>query len=91
MSTDTRLLETCIEGGPLTAEDIQRKLAGTANTPAMKAVVSKLEYFISDLRDNSETPGTDPQARHELSGAIYHLKRLRRELLQQVDAQASAE
>lgn len=76
------MIETCLEGGPLTREEISQALAGKAAHPELKAVISWLEYRIGELREQSEAAGTEARARDELCGAARELKLVRRELLE---------
>lgn len=83
MNNETpHLLETCQEGGTLTELQMREALAGHARHPLIQAIVSKLEYDISNLRDQTETPGTPAQQRDEKSGAIHELKVFRRWLIE---------
>ena len=77
MSTTPHLLETCQESGTMTQEQMAEALAGQARVPAVMAIISKLEHAISDLRNQTETPGADSRLRDEKSGAIHEIKVLR--------------
>lgn len=74
------LIETIIEGGPLTEEECTKALAGRAETPEMRAVMSRIEYAIGKAREDSEALGQKPQTRDEACGAAVHLRLLREEI-----------
>ena len=74
------LIETIIEGGPLTEEECTKALAGRKDTPEMRAVMSRIEYAIGKAREDSEALGQKPQTRDEACGAAVHLRLLREEL-----------
>ena len=78
----TRLIETCMEGGPQTEPEIRRALAGHIRHDIPQAVLSWIEFRISCERQLSEVRGQDPQLRTEACAAAYALVTLRLELLE---------
>jgi len=82
MTNTPHLLETCLESGPMTQEQMAEALAGQARVPVVMAIISKLEHCINDLRNETETPGADSRLRDEKSGAIHEMKLLRLWLIQ---------
>jgi hypothetical protein len=75
------LLETCMEGGPLTEAEIQTALAGQVRQPLALAIISFLEWKITCERSTAEVRGQDPQARAEACAAASVLIETRGELL----------
>lgn len=75
------LIETCLELGPLTEDQIAEALAGTANHRHIKAIISWLEYKIGTEHTTVTTRGASAQTRDESAGAADALKALRREII----------
>jgi hypothetical protein len=74
------LVETIVEGGPLSPADVRVALAGKAKTPEMRAVMSWVEYAIGVAREESEVRGVETRVRDEACGAARHLRTLREDL-----------
>ncbi len=75
------LIETCLELGPFDEAQIAEDLAGSANHPHIKAILSWIEYKIGIEHATSSTRGCDRQLRDEACGAADALKSLRGDLL----------
>jgi hypothetical protein len=78
MTDNPLLIETCMEGGSKTAEEVLRTLKGKAALPEIKAVVSMLEHAIAVARNRSEAArGVE---RDEFCGAARELREVRARL-----------
>lgn len=77
-----KLIETCMEAGPMSEEDIKEALANTRHWPAMRAIVSLLEFYISQAHGEATARGQDPQKRAEACGAADYLKTLRADIIE---------
>ena len=77
--TAPTLIETCLELGPLTETEIAEALAGSANHPHIKAIISWLEFKIGTEHDTLSKRGLTADTRHESAGAADALKAIRRE------------
>jgi hypothetical protein len=77
-----KLIETCLEGGPLTEEEIREALRGQVRGSVAGAVVSWIECSIANERAAAEVRGCDPQLRVEACAAAGALINLRAELLE---------
>jgi hypothetical protein len=78
MTDNPLLIETCMEGGSKTAEEVLRTLKGKAALPEIKAVVSLLEHAIAVARNGSEAArGVE---RDEFCGAARELREVRTRL-----------
>lgn len=75
------LIETCLELGHLSEDQVTEALAGTANHPHIKAIISWLEYRIGTEHATVTTRGLATQQRDESAGAADALKLLRTELI----------
>ena len=76
----TTLIETCLEAGPMTEEQIETALAGTRHWAQMRAVVSLAETYLAQIADEAEVRGQEPRIRDEACGARRWFKEFRREL-----------
>lgn len=76
------LIETILEGGPLTEDQCRKALAGKAGTPEVQACLSWIEYAIGKAREESEVRGAESRLRDEACGAARHLRILRGELVE---------
>lgn len=85
------LIETIIEGGPLTEDEIREVLAGKKNQPEVKAILSMVEFAIGSAHDESETAGQDRTVRDEACGAARHLRVLRARILDMLPSERRAE
>ena len=74
------LIETCLESGSMTQEQIETALKGTRHWPATRAIVSLIEAYLADAAVEAEARGQDPRIRDECCGARRWLKELRHEL-----------
>jgi hypothetical protein len=79
-----RLIETCMEGGPLTEAAIDEALKGQLRQGVALAVISWIEYSIANERALAEARGIDAQTRTEACAAANALVTLRSELLQKL-------
>lgn len=75
------LIETCLELGTLTEDQVTEALAGTANSPSIKAIISWIEYKIGTEHATLSTRGLSAETRHESAGAADALKALRTDFL----------
>ncbi len=75
------LIETCMEAGPLTIDQIDDALSGTKDRRELKAVMSLVEYYISAAHSEATVRGQDPNLRAEAAGAAHYLKLLRSDLI----------
>jgi hypothetical protein len=69
------------DGGHLTEEEAIGLLRGKIHHPEMRAIISLIEYHITEERSTSEARGASAQTRDECAGAIDTLKLLRHNLL----------
>ena len=69
------------DGGHLTEDEAIGLLHGKIRQPEMRAIISLIEYRITEERATNEARGTTPQTRDECAGAIDTLKQLRSTLL----------
>lgn len=76
-----RLIETCLEGGSLTEQQIQKALQGQVRHPMAAAVISFIEWKIGCERNIAEARGQEAQTRTEACAAAAALVDLRAELL----------
>lgn len=76
------LVETCMESGPMTIEQIDRALAGTKDRQEMRAVMSLVECYIGIAHAETTKRGQDARVRDEAAGAANYLKSLRDDLLE---------
>ncbi len=76
----TPLIETCLESGAMTQEQIETALKGTRHWPATLAFVSLIEAYLADAAKEAEVRGQDPRIRDECCGARRWLKELRQEM-----------
>lgn len=74
------LVETIMEGGNMSLAECRKHLAGTANHPTVKAMISLIEKRISMAREDSEEEGLDNVRRAESCGAASYLRSLRTEI-----------
>ena len=74
------LIETIIEGGALTEQEIRKALAGHGGDPKVKAIISMIEFAIGGAHDESEGPGA--ALRDEACGAARHLRLLRTRVME---------
>lgn len=74
------LIETCLESGSMTHEQIETALKGTRHWPATRAFVSLIEAYLADASVEAEARGQEPRIRDECCGARRWLKELRQEL-----------
>lgn len=77
------LIETIIEGGALTDEEIRKALAGKAGLPEVKALISMIEFAIGGAHDEAELAAT-AMRRDEACGAARHLRLLRTRVVEMV-------
>jgi len=77
----SRLIETCLEAGPMTEREIAEVLAGTRDRKEMQAVMSLLECFIAQAHEECRVRGQDARIRDEAAGAARYLIDLRAELI----------
>jgi len=75
------LVETCLELGSLTEDQVAEALAGSANHKHIKAIISWIEFKIGAEHEVVTTRCCDPQLRAEACGAAGALKGLRGDLL----------
>ena len=75
------LIESCLELGSLTEDQVLDALAGTANHPHIKAIISWIEYKIGTEHATLSTRGLTAETRHEAAGAADALKALRTDFL----------
>lgn len=80
------LIETCIEGGPLTEAEVRAALAGADKLPQVRAMLSWIEWFIAQAHQLSDTRGQDARVRDEACGAAHFLTKLREELMEMTRA-----
>lgn len=80
------LIETCIEGGPMTEAEVRAALAGTDKQPQVRAMLSWIEWYIAQSHQESDTRGQDARVRDEACGAANYLTRLREELMEMTRA-----
>jgi len=69
------------DGGHLTEAEAIELLRGKIRQPEMRAIVSLIEYRITEERATLEARGLSPQARDECAGAVDTLKGLRSTVL----------
>jgi hypothetical protein len=69
------------DGGHLTEDEAIALLRGKIRQPEMRAIISLIEYSITEERKTHETRGLAAQTRDECAGAIDSLKTLRSTLL----------
>lgn len=77
-----RLLETCLEAGPLSEKEITDALAGTRERKELLAVMSLLECFIAQAHEETRARGQEARIRDEAAGAARYLIDLRAELIE---------
>jgi len=67
------LVETCMEAGPMTIDQIDDALSNTKDRRELKAVMSLVEYYISAAHSEATVRGQDPNLRAEAAGAAHYL------------------
>lgn len=77
--SDSILVETCLEDGSLTDDQIVAALAGKTSLPEVKAVISLIENAIANVRRGAETH--QGVARDEFCGAARELREVRARLV----------
>jgi hypothetical protein len=77
------LIETCLEGGALSEEEIAAALRGKATSTEVKAIISLIERFIGNAHTTAQNDRTQ---RDEACGAASWLKDLRTALNAYVSA-----
>ncbi len=77
--SDSLLIETCLEDGALTDEEIVRALAGKTSLPEVKAIISLIENAIANVRRGAETH--QGVTRDEFCGAARELREMRTRLV----------
>lgn len=75
-----RLIESCLESGAMTEEQMRTALKGTRHWPAVRAMVSLIETYLAAAGEEGEVRGQEARIRDECAGARRWLKDLRREL-----------
>jgi len=75
------LIETCMEAGPMTIDQIDDALSNTKDWKELKAVMSLVEYYIGAAHSEATVRGQDPTIRSEAAGAAHYLKLLRSDLI----------
>jgi transcription initiation factor IIE alpha subunit len=77
--SDSLLIETCLEDGALTDEEIVQALAGKTSLPEVKAIISLIENAIANVRRGAETH--QGVHRDEFCGAARELRAVRTRLV----------
>ncbi len=75
------LVETCMESGPLTEDQIADALEATHETRELRAVMSLIECFIAEAHAEMTQRGQEARIRDEAAGAARFLKDLRADVI----------